>query len=402
MKNRSFVFLSFAILAAVVLYFGVQAYQYFTDPFTTTLAYASKSVEEIPMEGWIVRTEETLSTDAATLSHSLGEGSRVGAGQTVAIAYPSEDALETVKKIDEQELQLQQLEFALSTYLDSDAALKLDSSITDSILSLQGSLADGDYSAAADGVSALKAAILKRNHTYSSEEEIQASIDSVKAELASLQDSLTGARAINAEHPGTYSASCDGYETVLTPDILEGLTPSVLDGVASAETSANVGKLIYGSTWYYAANIPAEEADRLHVGQQASLLFAKGLSQDIPVTVKSISDEENGQKAVVLTCTEYLAQTTQLRHQQADLILASYTGIRVPSNALRMNEDGQGGVFCVVGMTARYKPVEVVYRGEGYTLIKPAASATGSVILRSGDEVIITAEDLKEGQVIQK
>ena len=37
-------------------------------------------------------------------------------------------------------MQLQQLEFALSSYMDPDAALKLDSDITEGLLTLRGSL----------------------------------------------------------------------------------------------------------------------------------------------------------------------------------------------------------------------------------------------------------------------
>ena len=400
MKNNSFKFLSIAILAAVVLYFGVQAYRYFTDPFTTTLAYASQSAESIPLDGWIIRSEETFSSDAATLSHALREGEHVGAGQTIAVVYDSKDALSTMGEIEKQELQLQQLEFALSTYLDSDAALKLDSSITDSILQLQDSLSQGDYSAASDDISTLKAAILKRNHTYSSEKEIQADIDSVKSKLSSLRGSLSGARNITAAQAGTYSAVCDGYETVLTPDFLKGLKPSALSDIQAVDSTANVGKLIYGSTWYYAAAVSAEQAQKLSVGQAAHLRFAKGFEQDIPVTVYAVGKAEDDQNTVILSSNRYIAQTTQLRHQQADLILAEYSGIRIPSNAMRMTEDGQTGLYCMVGMTAQFKPVDVVYLGDGYTLVKPAADAAGSLILRSGDEVIITAADLESGKVI--
>ncbi|MBQ0037494.1 MAG: hypothetical protein KBS74_02360 [Clostridiales bacterium] len=401
MKNSPFKFLSIAILIGVVVYFAAEGYQYITDPFTTTLAYPSQSAASIELDGWMIRSEETFSSGAVTLSHVLGEGAHVGAGQTIAIAYQNEDALKTVGEIEEQELQLQQLEFAMSTYLDADAALKLDSSINDSILQLQGSVSRGDYSTAADDISALKAAILKRSHTYSSNDEIQANIDTVKKSLRTLRNSLSNAQNITAPKAGTYSAICDGYETTLTPKMLKKLKPSRLDKVKSTDTTANVGKLIYGSTWYYAANVTAEQARQLTKGQSAKLHFAKGFEQDIPVTVYRISAQEDGRQTVILTGNRYIAQTTQLRHQQAELILATYSGIRVPANALRMNEEGQGGVYCVVGMTAQFKPAEVVYQGDGYTLIKPTADAAGEQILRTGDEVIITAAELEVGKVIE-
>ena len=204
MKSSSAVFraLSIALLAAVVLYFGVQGYRYLTDPYSTTLAYRSSSEESISLSGWLVRDEEPLQGPSGTLQQMLREGEKAAAGETVVTVYSDAGALDTVRRIQEQELQLAQLQFALESYLDSDAALKLDSSITDSILTLRGELADGDYSTASENISALKAAILKRSHSYSSSEEIQSGIDQVKSELSRLRASLSGAVSVRAERPG--------------------------------------------------------------------------------------------------------------------------------------------------------------------------------------------------------
>ena len=109
--------------------------------------------------------------------------------------------------------------------LDPDAALKLDTSITGDILTLRQTLSAGDYAAADSDLAALKAAVLKRDHAYTSQEEIQSQVKSVESELAQLKSSLSGAVHVTAKSAGTYSAVCDGYETVLTPALLEGLTP---------------------------------------------------------------------------------------------------------------------------------------------------------------------------------
>ena len=77
-------------------------------------------------------------------------------------------------------------------------------------------------------------------------------------EIDSLQAGLTGAANITAPGRGPTSAVCDGYESVLTPAGLGDLTPSALDKLAARENTANVGKLIYGNTWYYAAAVTQE------------------------------------------------------------------------------------------------------------------------------------------------
>ena len=400
-SSPAFKILSGVILAAVVLYFGIQIYRYYTNPFSTTLTYQATAEDSIPMTGWIVRDEETFHSDAATVTHSLGEGAKVGYHQTIAMAYDNSQALDTVSRIETLQLELQQLEFALNSYLDADAALKLDSSITGSILTLRQNLAAGDYSSASGDISALKAAVLKSSHSYDSVEEVQSNINAVKEEIGSLRSSLTGAQAITADKPGTYSAVCDGYESVLTTDFLSGLMPSALAAIAPGQNDGNVGKLIYGDRWYYAAAIDAESAQRVTQGQQATLRLAKGMAQDAPVQVVSVSPEEEGQVVVVLTCDEYMAQITQLRHQAAELILNSYEGLRIPSTALRLDEEGNSGVYCVAGISAQFKPVSVVYQGESYTLVRPTRDAADSAILRPGDEIIVTANRLENGVVIR-
>lgn len=398
-SSPAFKILSGVVLAAVVLYFGIQIYRYYANPFSTTLTYQASAENSIPMTGWLVREEETFHSNAATITHSLREGEKVGARQTIAMAYDSDEAMEKVAAIGNLELQLQQLEFALTSYLDADAALKLDSSITGHILSLRQTLIGGDYSAV--DVSALKAAVLKSSHSYESAEEVQANITAVKEQIASLRGSLTGAEPIAAPRSGTYSSVCDGYESVLTEEFLHGVTPSALDHVAAGGNNGNVGKLIYGDTWYYAAAVDAKAAEGLKEGQTATLRLAKGMTQDAPVRVVSVSREEDGRVAVVLSCDQFLAQTTQLRHQAAELILNSFSGLRIPTTALRLDEDGQTGVYCVVGVSARFKPVDLLYRSESFSLVRPVSEATGSAVLRPGDEIIITANKLENGVVVR-
>ena len=87
-----------------------------------------------------------------------------------------------------------------------------------------------------------------------------------------------------------------------------------------------------------------------------NLRLAKGFEQTIRMRVEHVSAEENGQAAVVLSCRKYLAQTTLLRHQAADVVLHTYEGLRVPSNALRVSETGVTGVYCVDGENASFPP----------------------------------------------
>lgn len=392
--------LPIAVLAAVLVYFAVQLYNYLSDPVNTTLVVAGQAEDTIALNGWLLRDEEVLPAQSGTLSRARQEGERVGVGQVLARVYANDGALQTVSQIETLELQLQQLQFALTSYLNPDAALKLDTSITGDILTLRQSLTGGDYTAAEGDIAPLKAAVLKRDHPYASQEEIQTEIKSVEGQIKSLEASLSGT-TVTARASGTYSAVCDGYETVLTTAFLEDVTPGKLARLRPVDEQSNMGKLIYGDTWYYVVTLPEEQASYLKSQGAVTLRFAKGFDQNIRMQVVSVSAPEDGQAAVALSCRKYLAQTTLLRHQAADVILRTYEGLRVPSNALRVSEEGVTGVYCVDGSTAAFRPVTVLYQGQGYALVHAADGASDTQTLRVGDEVIATAGALSDGKVIR-
>ena len=392
--------LPIAVLTAVLVYFAVQLYNYLSDPVNTTLVVAGQAEDTIALNGWLLRDEEVLPAQNGTLSRVRQEGERVGVGQVLARVYANDGALQTVSQIETLELQLQQLQFALTSYLNPDAALKLDTSITGDILTLRQALTGGDYTAAEGDIAPLKAAVLKRDHSYASQEEIQTEIKSVEGQIKSLEASLSGT-TVTARASGTYSAVCDGYETVLTKAFLEEVTPGKLARLRPVDEQSNMGKLIYGDTWYYVVTLPEEQASYLKSQGTITLRFAKGFDQNIRMQVVSVSAPEDGQAAVTLSCRKYLAQTTLLRHQAADVILRTYEGLRVPSNALRVSEEGVTGVYCVDGSTAAFRPVTVLYQGQGYALVQPAEGASDTRTLRVGDEVIATAGALSDGKVIR-
>ena len=393
--------LPIAVLAAVLFYFAVQLYNYLSDPVSTTLVTEGQAEDTIALNGWLLRDEEVLPAQSGTLSRERQEGDRVGVGQVLATVYADDGALQTVSQIETLELQLQQLQFALTSYLDPDAALKLDTSITGDILTLRQTLTGGDYTAADSDIAQLKAAVLKRDHPYTSQEEIETEIKAVEGQISSLKASLSGAATVTAKAAGTYSAVCDGYETVLTTAFLEDVTPGKLARLQPAGTESSMGKLIYGDTWYYVVSLPEEQAAQLKALGTVTLRFAKGFDQNLRMQVANVSAAENGQAAVTLSCRKYLAQTTLLRHQAADVILRTYEGLRVPSNALRVSEEGVTGVYCLDGVTAAFRPVTVLYQGQGYALVRPADGAADTQTLRAGDEVIASAGALHDGKVIQ-
>ena len=425
MKENNFVWkiLGIAGVAAVLVYFVANLAGYFLNPLTTTRAYTYRSDEAITVSGYLVREEEVLPSNSGMLFITREEGERVSDGGSVGVVYHSEEALQQAQELQQLRLQLEQLEYAQNLATGSQEVLKLDTSIADGIFALKNDMVLNNYSAAGDEAAALETLVLKRDYTYSgTQDEISGQMETLTDAIRSLAASTRqGSTSITVDRSGYYSTLVDGYETVLTPDMLEEMMPSDFKKIQPDSTvSSNVGKMIYGNTWYYVTLMDEEDLEGFQAGQQVQLRFVSGLEKDVPMTVERISQAENGQRLMILSADQYLSVTTLLRDQNAQLILSTYTGIRVPKTALRVmeyeteNEEGEAvtlsltGVYCRVGISARFKPVTVLYSGEDYYLVDANPDAMGSLsetwqeirTLRMGDEVIVTAKDLYDGKVL--
>lgn len=418
MKNSSFgtKCLLLAVTLGVLAYFGIQGLQYLGDPLTTTLAYNYQVEEGMDLSGYVVRREQVLADEASGLLRlQRSEGEKVGAGGTVALVYADQTSLDRQREIDELSGRIEQLQFAQEASLGSEVSLKLDAQIMRSLLDYRAELAAGRLDNAEEHKTELKSLVLKRDYTYSDTEDLSGQIAELQSQLKELKaQTASTVRTVKAPVSGVYSAVVDGYETVLTPEMLADMTPSQLNALQADETlTSQTGKLILGDSWYYAVTMSADQAKALRdSGGTMTLRFAKGVEQDQTVTLYAVGPEEQGRVVVTFRGAYNMAQVTLLRRQSAQLIWRTVAGIRVPNEALRaantkVDQEGNRttveslGVYCVVGMEARFKPVEVLYSGDGFVLVRStAASDQESLRLRPGDEIIISAKDLYDGKVV--
>ncbi len=86
-----------------------------------------------------------------------------------------------------------------------------------------------------------------------------------------------------------------------------------------------------------------------------------------------------------------------MRSQSANVTFATYSGLRVPKQAVRVDE-GQPGVFVLENTAEKWKPVEILYdNGETYIV---ALDRSSTANLWPGDEIIIDEKDVYNGKVV--
>lgn len=420
-----------AIFLTVLVYFAVNLIAYFSDPYSTAVAYAYTGEKAVTVSGYVVRDEEVLAGGGDLVYSSRGEGERVGRGGTVALIYPTVQALDDANTLRELSSQLEQLLYARSLSAGSQATARLDEEITAALSSFRGAMADGRLQDAGEQGEALRTAVLRRSYAFFGDMDLDASI-------ASLQERISGLSAaaeadvtrVSAPKAGLFSGLVDGYEGILNLENIQEMTPETYRAITPPADISGVGKMVYGDSWAFVSLMRSEDVKEMQEGDTVTLRFQKGLDRDMRMKVSYISAEEGGRRVVVFSSGKYLHLATLLRHQNVQVIFESYDGVRVPRSALRVDGqavsdengqpvlDSQGNpktqsvtcVYCLWGDTARQKPVQILWQEDDYILVAPdeealsafsSEQARESRRLRPGDQVITAAADIYDGKVVR-
>lgn len=400
MKHRNVTgWISAVLLLAVLVYLGLNIYDAVANPFKTSYAVQFEAYDYETVSGFLVRDETLVTYERSPVNITRSEGEKVGQGQSLAVAYQSTGAEARQDEIDQLESRLDLLSSAVSAGGTVTAAGQLDERIVSSILDVNLAMATHSMKAISTQSQRLKATVFSRDYAYGDTSQLQlemADIQSRLEELRSLSQSET--TVISAPVAGLYSAYVDGYESLLTPELLAEATVSTWENAQTAKTSspANIGKLISGSRWYYLTVMEADLAYSL--GPEVRVRMTLDSDYSFDMDVERIGPNESGRCAVVLSCDRHMGELTMYRQLELDVIFESYTGLRVPKKAIRMDDQGNVFVYVMEGINARQKYVNIISETGSFYVVTEDRSSTAN--LWAGDEVVVSGRGLYDGKVI--
>ena len=388
------------LLAAIAVYFGYSVISSLYEPLTTVTAVEYEAGAGYYTTGFVVRDEAVIQSGYGITVLSAAEGEHVSAGASIATGYLTDGAQQRQSRIQTLRAQLQQLNFAYQYSANAADQAALDAEIKSSLAAMSRYTARRDMNSASDLAPELKGLVLRRSSDDTDADSLQLQIDALEQELDDLlSQAENDTKAVRVSAAGYFSGVVDGYESVLTPDMLDTLSvPDYQALQPKPVESGAIGKLIHGDTWYYVTAVPADEAREVKAGDSVQVTFARDFYEKIDMRVERAGNNEAGYRLLVLSCDRYMQNVTLLREQSADVIFASYPGLRVPKDAVRVDENGQPGVYVLESAVARWKAVTILHdNGESYVV---ELDKTKTSNLWPGDEVIVNAKNLYDGKVV--
>ncbi|MBR1781653.1 MAG: hypothetical protein IJ751_09665 [Oscillospiraceae bacterium] len=417
MKQGTHIFriLMIVLFAGVLAYFGVYLWNALTVGSDTATVYTYTASEAVETSGYFFRDETLLSQSADMAQPLCAEGERVGTGDVVARIYQSSEGFEIQQQLEEAMATRDSLYYIRSRVGSLSDSAALDDQIVGAFTALRGKVASGDLSQLDQSTGTLKSLIFRRDYSYNSTDTLDQQIEEAEAEVSRLTARASYAyTSVPAPASGLFSATVDGYEGVLTLNVLEDLTPARLASLAGRQNDTSqrrIGKIITNNGWYFACNVSAQNTRKLYKGAQVTLRFADA-ARDFPAKVLTVSAEQEGLVTIVFFSESYAAQVANLRHQNAEIITGTATGFRVPKRAVRVAEDGTLGIYRVAGAQAEWIDITILWEDEDYYLIAQTvptdeegnrleqSAFQRATALREGDTVIVKGEALYDGKVV--
>jgi len=407
MKRNSLVSgLVLLLILMVVGYMAYYIYVAFSSPLKTAEAVLYTAEEIVSVKGYFFRDEIPVPMGKSPIQKLLvSNGEKVHKGQVLSVSYDSEEEMKVARQLEQTEQLISLLKEAVDER-DSLDISQVDRNITDHLVNLvygveQSKSVDINHEA-----NKLKSYVFKRGIAFSNSgsEQASAELSKLSAEKRRLSAMAgNGAASVKSPQSGYFSATADGFEGVLTIEKSESITLSEFNNLESLRRTdiarSSYGRLGTGFEWRFATSVPYVYAKMLTEGGRATVRFTGDYIGEVRVTVKRIDPPENGTCLVVFSGTTNVSELVGLRYQSADIVLSKYEGIRIPKQALRINEEGKTGVYCLVALQAKFVETEQIYELDHHYIVRYDPNDTEG--LRPGEEIIVSSKNLYDGKIVQ-
>ena len=398
------IFLVLSLAGMCYLFF--QVYTMNETRISTETIETADVTEDINASGVFFRTEQLIEREEGGVYELLvGEWEKLAKNQSVAVLYSDDSDYETNMHIKELEQKLAQLKRMRSGGGEAASPAAVNTAIYSSIYQASSMSSTGRYSDLSPVRDTLLSNLLNREASFAGDTAADDMIKALQSEIDALRRGMRGGRTtvkVSAS-AGLFSSGVDGFEDVFDPALVENMTPEELDRLLEVppgrvDEGGLVGKIIRGNKWYFTAVLDEQDSRRLSAGNTYSVIFTGGDGLPVDVGLIRLSRGSEGRYIAVFYSEYNIQKVSRMRKTECEIILRAYTGFRVPKAAVRI-QDGVEGVYCLVGVQARFKPIIRVYETEGYYICESDLSSTKQLFLY--DEIIVSGKNLYDGKIVK-
>ncbi len=402
MNNKGVTFLKIFVTLIAFVFMFYQIYSVVYKPITTSTALYDNTYDGIEINGYFVREETVIDYNiTGNERYVASDGEKISKGGTIAEVYSSSQIAELYQQAEKLSEEIKTLESINSVSDPSSVDLTtLTNRIKRSYFDFLSAKDTGKYSNITDYSSELLMALNKKQILTGEVTDFNALLTSLKGQLAALQSGLQAPISkVTAPVSGFFIHQVDGLENILNFGVLDEIDNSIFEKIANAKPVSAFGKIVYSQNFYIITKMQGDDYLNFSVGDKLNLRTPFVGNEKLKATVETINvSNEDNSAIVILACQTMNGQFATVRSAPLTIVTNEYEGIRISNNAIHYS-DGVAGVYVVQGSIVKFKPVEIIYRSETFTLCKKSDEANNNS-LSIYDEVIEKGKNLYDGKFI--
>ncbi len=370
-------------------------------------------IEEVQnIDGVFIRNEKLImSPETGNCVMDAVDGEKVPAYYRIASVVKNVP-VSTYAELKTKEMEIERAQNAQKENINtfSSDIKKLDTEIIEEVKNLAQQSVRGSLVESYTSLTNIDKIVYRKSDIFGDSSKSAAYIKKLKNEKAAIQSKLNNnITEIRTNSSGLISYAIDGYETILTPEVIRNITPEELDKITTKETNRDfnvidvvkgkpVAKLVKDLESHMVAAVDEKHTKTLKLDNTVMLRINEtGLSIDAKIIYSS--NLINGKRIVAFKFDTGLNETVGLRRVNADIILSSYTGLKVPYSSLR-NIDLKNMtalITLVKGHTATIKKVKIIGMNEDAVIID---NLEGENSIALYNTYILNPNNIQEGQTI--
>ena len=399
--KRAAIALSVLLLILAAVYIIVQLYAILGRTYRTETAIAYTMEDTLELPG-IAMFDSAGVPGSGNLGYLVEDGERVTEGTVLAEVYtdPAQGARrEELDRLDRQIDLLTKSENSVG----SDLTL-LTTQTQNALYDLLDQLDTAAYTGMRDAIDEFLLAQNRLQVSTGQSSGFDATIAALQAERDAAAAALQGLAEITADRNGYFISTAAAQPLALSEEELKNDTPAALNARLQQPLETTgvdwAGRIVTGFSWRFYGVCTLAQADRFDGVTRVQIRVPGKQDEALDATVVEVlPDEESGLAKVTLECNTINANVLHFAQEEAEIVLATYEGIRVNKEALHI-VDGERGVYVKYGSLQRFRRIEIEFEDESYLLL-PADGAVGEASeVRLYDEIIVEGPNLQDGGLV--
>lgn len=333
-KNMKKVAIAYFIGLTVLIYFIYAIIQLIKQPTNVFMVENGSLSEEESAVGYVIRNEIVVQGNNYKngMMKIKTEGERVAKGDSI-FRYYSNNEETLVKKIQELDIKIQEAMENEKNLFSSDMKL-LEKQIEEKLFE---TASLNDIQKISEYKEEINLKITKKAKIAGDLSPQGSHIRKLIEERSSYENNLnSGTEYITAPESGIVSYRVDGLESILTPESFSTINKKFLEDLKLKTgeivvKSKESGKIIDNFEGYIATSLESKKAKEAKIGDNVKLRLSN--SEEITARIEYITNEEDS-RLIIFKITNGLELLANYRKVTFDVIWWSYTGLKVPNDAL--------------------------------------------------------------------